>query len=172
MLWAHFGPWFGFLAAHHESICILGGKVSWKLKIISLHGKWGEKLMRKLIPRLIGALSRAWRREKRRGFEDWMFGTIKEEKIRIGSGFFFFLREKILWIFLGDLRRDFWKGFCSWLIWGCGGSWSYLCHTLHTTRKESNLEAKQISAWGEHNLVSVNCGFLYVISFLIALFSL
>ena len=35
MLWVHFGPWFGFLAAHHESIWILGAEASWKLKGVS-----------------------------------------------------------------------------------------------------------------------------------------
>ena len=38
--------------------------------------------MGKLIPRLTGALSRARRREKRRGFDGWRSGTIKKEKIR------------------------------------------------------------------------------------------
>ena len=28
VFWIHFGPYFGFLAAHHESIWILGGKAS------------------------------------------------------------------------------------------------------------------------------------------------
>ena len=51
-------------------------------------------------------------REKRRGFEIWRSKAIKEKKM-IGKDFFFFLREKILWIFWGDLRRDFWEGFCS-----------------------------------------------------------
>ena len=69
VFWIPFGPYFGFLGAHHESIWILSGEASWKLKIVSLHGKWGVELMGKLILRLIGALSRAWRREKRRGFD-------------------------------------------------------------------------------------------------------
>ena len=59
VFWIHFGPYLGFLAAHHESIWILGGEASWKLKIVSLHGKWGGELMEKLISRLTGALSRA-----------------------------------------------------------------------------------------------------------------
>ncbi|KAL6347513.1 hypothetical protein AAG906_026035 [Vitis piasezkii] len=36
ILWVHFGPWFGFLATHHESIWIL----------VSLHGE--------LVRRVIG----------------------------------------------------------------------------------------------------------------------
>ena len=28
VFWIHFGPYFGFLAAHHESIWILGGEAS------------------------------------------------------------------------------------------------------------------------------------------------
>ena len=69
VFWIHFGPYFGFLAAHHESIWILGGEASWKLKIVRLHREWGGELMGKQILRLTGALSRAWRREKRRGFD-------------------------------------------------------------------------------------------------------
>ena len=91
VFWIHFGPYFGFLATHHESIWILGGKASWKLKIVSLHGKWGEKWMGKLISRLTGALSRAWKREKWKDFDGWRSRTIKEEKIifeRIASSFF------------------------------------------------------------------------------------
>ena len=42
MLCVHFGPWFGFLAAHHESIWILGGEASWKLKGAS----WPRKCKR------------------------------------------------------------------------------------------------------------------------------
>ena len=86
-----FWPYFGFLPAHHESIWILGGEASWKLKIVSLHGEWGGELMGKLISRLTGALSRAWRREKWRGFDGWKSGTIKEGKNHIWKDFFFFL---------------------------------------------------------------------------------
>ena len=40
------------------------------------------------------------RREKQRGFEGWRSGTIKEGKNqdRRGVFFFFFFREKIMWI--------------------------------------------------------------------------
>ena len=69
VFWIHFGPYFGILAAHHESLWILGEEASGRLKIVSLHGKWGGELMGKLIPRLTGALSKAWRREKQRGFD-------------------------------------------------------------------------------------------------------
>ena len=112
MAWAHglqisfglyFGPYFGFLAAHHESIWILGGEASWKLKIVSLHREWGGELMGKLIPRLTGALSRAWRREKRRGFDGGRSGTIKEEKKSDLRGLFIFLRGRTLWNRVGGI---------------------------------------------------------------------
>ena len=109
VFWIHFGPYFGFLATHLESIWILGGEASWKLKIVSLHGKWGGELMGKLILRLIGAFYRVWKREKQRGFDGWRSGTIKEGKKKSDlKGLLLFLRE-------GDFvelwGRNFIRGF-------------------------------------------------------------
>ena len=120
VFWIHFGPYFGFLAAHHESIWILGGEASWKLKIVSLHGEWGGELMGKLILRLIGALSRAWRREKRRGFDGWRFGTIKEEKNQIWRDFFFLWEMRLCGIMGEEFYKRFLEGFFSWVVWGSG----------------------------------------------------
>ena len=121
VFWIHFGPYFGFLAAHHESIWIFGGKASWKLKIVNLHGKWGGELLGKLILRLTRALSRAWRREKWRGFDGWRSGTIKEKKI-IFEGMSSFSERGD---FVESWRRNFTRGFwrVSFREWSEGVKW-------------------------------------------------
>ena len=56
---AYIGPWFGFLAAHHESIWILGGEASWKLKGVSLHGELVRRVIGECGFKVEGLFSRA-----------------------------------------------------------------------------------------------------------------
>ncbi|KAL6327238.1 hypothetical protein AAG906_015588 [Vitis piasezkii] len=49
ILWVHFGPWFGFLAAHHESIWIL----------VSLHGELVRRVIGECGFEVEGLFSRA-----------------------------------------------------------------------------------------------------------------
>ncbi|RVW57688.1 hypothetical protein CK203_117463 [Vitis vinifera] len=59
ILWVHFGSWFGFLVAHHESIWILGGEASWKLKGVSLHGELVRRVIGECGFEVEGLFSRA-----------------------------------------------------------------------------------------------------------------
>ena len=64
--------------------------------------------MGKLIPRLTGALSRARRREKRRGFDGWRSGTIKEEK-KLDLKGLLFLRGDSVESWGRNFIRGFWR---------------------------------------------------------------
>ncbi|KAL6347619.1 hypothetical protein AAG906_026147 [Vitis piasezkii] len=49
ILWVHFGPWFGFLVAHNESIWIL----------VSLHGELVRRVIGECVFEVKGMFSRA-----------------------------------------------------------------------------------------------------------------
>ena len=93
MLWVNFGPWFGFLAAHHESIWILGGEASWKLKewagLVSLRG-----VMRGVVPMLMKGISVLKGKEPRR-LKCWEGYEYKRWEDRRAKYLLAFLRERI-----------------------------------------------------------------------------